>query len=236
VIFAAVLLQQISVGWSNDWLDSKRDKAANRTDKPTVNGLVPVSALRTGSVIAAALAEIVALLLGSPAAVVMLLMLIFGWSYNLGLKANWASVIPYALGFGVLPIFVGLALPEPFWAPSWVVCVAALLGVAAHFANVLPDIAADKLTGVNALPHLIGQRASAVVIAATAMLATVITVTSSAHLASGLGLAGLVVTLALAGTASVLSLRPKPPRVVFLMLVLASLVNVILLVLGTRGV
>jgi len=234
-IFLAVLLQQISVGLSNDWLDYKLDKTANRVDKPTVSGLVKVSWLRAGSLAAASLAQIVGIVLGGPAAIVMFFMLVFGWSYNLGLKASWLSALPYALGFGTIPIFVGLASAEPHWVPGWMILVSALLGVSAHFANVLPDIAADKLTGVNALPHILGQRFSAIVIAATALLATVIIVTQSEHLAAPVAAVGLAITLGLAGSASVLSLRPNPPRMVFPLLMLAALTNVILLMLGLRA-
>lgn len=232
LIFFAVLLQQISVGLSNDWLDYKRDKAAGRTDKPTVSGLVKVAELRAVSLIAAGLALVVAFSMGLATGSLMVWMLIVGWSYNLGMKLNWSSAIPYAIGFGSIPIFVGLSAPVPFWVEAWVVVVAALLGVSAHFANVLPDIIEDKLTGVKALPHVLGQRASATVIAVTALIATVLVVTQSNHLAAPVALIGLVLTVLLVGLASLLSLRPTPPRVVFPLLILASLVNVVLLMLG----
>ncbi|CAB4539841.1 MAG: 1,4-dihydroxy-2-naphthoate prenyltransferase [Actinobacteria bacterium] len=232
VIFIAVLLQQISVGLSNDWLDYKRDRAAARTDKPAVSGLVGVSQLRVGSLIAAGLAETLAIFFGLGSAIAMLLMLIFGWSYNLGMKNNWSSPIPYALGFGALPIFTGLADPQPYWVPIWIVIVAALLGVSAHFANALPDQVADKLTGVNALPHILGKRVSSVFIGVAAMVATVITVTQSPSLPTEIAIAGLVVMVLLIGSASLLSLRASPPRIVFIILIAAALVNVILLVLG----
>ena len=234
VIFIVVLLQQISVGLSNDWLDYKRDKAAARTDKPAVSGLVRVSQLRVGSLIAAGLAETIAIALGLGTAIAMLLMLIFGWSYNLGMKNNWSSPIPYALGFGALPIFTGLADPQPYWVPIWIVIVAALLGISAHFANALPDQVADKLTGVNALPHILGKRVSSVVIGVAAMVATVITVTQSPSLPTEIAIAGLVVMVLLIGSASLLSLRANPPRIVFIILIAAALVNVMLLVLGAQ--
>lgn len=232
VIFFAMLLQQISVGLSNDWLDHKIDKAANRADKPTVNGLVKVSELKAGSITAAVLALIVAMALGADASLVMVVMLVVGWSYNLGLKRYWSSVIPYAVGFGIIPIFVSLAAPMPFWVPPWVVLATALLGISAHFANVLPDIEADKLTGVNALPHILGQRVSAIVIAVSALIATLLIVTQSDALTPFAAAVGLITTIVLVGFASALSLRKRPPRIVFPLLMLASLVNVILLVLG----
>ena len=233
LIFLVVLLQQISVGLSNDWLDYKIDVIANRTDKPAVSGLVKVSVLRAVSLTAAFLAQTTAFLFGWTAALVMFGMLLAGWAYNLGMKSNWSSVIPYALGFGAIPIFVGLAATEPFLAQTWVVLVAALLGVSAHFANVLPDIEADKITGVNSLPHILGQRVSALVIALTALTATLLVVTQSKDLSPVLAVVGLVSNAVIVGLASALSLRKEPPRTAFLLLILASLVNVVLLMLGT---
>ena len=232
VIFLAMLLQQISVGLSNDWLDHRRDVAARRTDKPTVKGLVTLAELRFWSIIAAVFAVITAAAMGLGASLLMVLMLAVGWAYNLGMKSNWSSAIPYAVGFGIVPIFVGLAAPEPFWVQNWVVLVSGLLGVSAHFANVLPDIDEDKLTGVNALPHLLGQRISSLVIASTAAAATLLVVTQSQSLHPLAAWVGLVATLTLVGIASGLALRKKPPRVIFPLLIAASLVNVILLVLG----
>jgi len=232
VISLAMLMQQFSVGLSNDWLDHRRDMAAERRDKPMVRGLVTQAELRFLSITAAVLSEITAVTLGLGASLLMVFMLAVGWAYNLGMKSNWTSAIPYALGFGSVPVFVGLSAPEPFWVQPWMILVSALLGVSAHFANVLPDMADDKLTGVNALPHILGQRISSLVIASTAMAATLLVVSQSKSLPPEVAMAGLVTTLLLVGLASGLALQKKPPRVIFPLLILASLVNVTLLVLG----
>lgn len=232
LIFAVVLLQQISVGLSNDWIDYPRDMAANRSDKPTVSGLVKVSQLRSGSLIAGSLALALSFAIGGGAGLTMMLMLLAGWAYNLGLKLNWASALPYAVGFGSVPVFVGMAATEPFWVAGWIVLAAALLGVSAHFANVLPDMKADKLTGVRALPHLMGQLLSALVISISALAATVLVITQSSDLHPAAAFTGLALTVCLVGLASLLSLRKEPPRMTFLLLIVASFVNVILLVLG----
>jgi 4-hydroxybenzoate polyprenyltransferase len=232
LIYLVVLLQQISVGLSNDWLDYKKDLAADRKDKPTVNGTVKVSELRTGAIIAALLAQSTSFMFGPTAALVMFVMLVAGWAYNLGMKSNWTSAIPYAVGFGAVPVFVGLASTEPFWVQTWVVIAAALLGASAHFANVLPDIEADKLTGVNSLPHVLGQRLSALAIAMTALLATALVVTQSKDLDPTLATAGLVLNILVVGLAAGLSMKAKPSRAAFSLLILASLVNVVLLMMG----
>ena len=233
LIFLVVLLQQISVGLSNDWLDYKRDLKADRREKPAVSGTVKVSDLRAGAIAAALLAQGTSFIFGPSAALVMFGMLAAGWAYNLGMKSNWISGFPYAVGFGAVPVFVGLASTEPFWVQTWVVIAAALLGVAAHFANVLPDIDADKLTGVNSLPHILGQRLSALAIATTALLATVLVVTQSKDLSPTVATAGLVLNILVVVLAAALSIKAKPSRAAFSLLILASLVNVVLLMLGT---
>lgn len=231
----AVLLQQLSVGSSNDWLDYQRDLVTNRTDKPLVSGLVKLAELRRWSYLTAVLAILVSVLLGWQAALMMPVMLAIGWAYNLGMKSNASSVLPYALGFGTLPIFAGLASTEPFVVPFWVVVVAALLGVSSHFANALPDMFDDKATGVNALPHMLGQRISAVVISITAIGASALVVIQSTGLDPLVGAIGLGLNIGLAGLSSMLALRPKPPRMVFQLLIMASLVNAVLLMLGIVG-
>lgn len=233
LIFLIVLLQQISVGLSNDWLDYKRDVIAARNEKPAVNGTVKVSELRAGAIAAAVLAQATSFIFGPTAALVMFAMLVAGWAYNLGMKSNWSSFIPYAVGFGLIPIFIGQASTETFWTEAWIVIAASLLGVSAHFANALPDIEADRLTGVKSLPHILGQKLSALAIALTALSATVIVVTQSASLDPAWATIGLVSNVAIVGLASVLSLRKDPPRAAFFLLIFASLVNVVLLMLGS---
>jgi 4-hydroxybenzoate polyprenyltransferase len=229
----AVLAQQFSVGLSNDWLDAGKDSAVNRTDKPVAQGMVSIPIVKTASLVAAAISLALALTLGSPTFLWMIPMLAIGWVYNLGLKSSGFSVVPYIIGFGILPAFVTLAGSEPSLPPAWVILVAALFGVAAHFANVLPDLIEDKQTGVKALPHILGQRFSAFVIAFSAGFASLILVTLSQNLNQTIGVVGFGITLALAAVASFLALKPKPPKLVFYLLLIASLVNVVLLMLGS---
>lgn len=158
LVALAVLTSQLSIGWSNDWLDERRDRAAGRIDKPLV-----VGRLRPGTVRAAALAALVVTLpvgwlLGPAAAAVHLTNTAAGWGYNLGLKATAWSWSPYAVAFGGLPAFAALA-DRPAQAPTgWAVAAGALLGVGAHLLNALPDLESDAATGVRGLPHRLGPR------------------------------------------------------------------------------
>jgi 4-hydroxybenzoate polyprenyltransferase len=227
-----ILFQQFSVGLSNDWLDYDRDKTVGRKDKPTVRFEVSAKLVRNASLISAVISLVVATSLGWEVLLTMVAMLIVGWSYNLGLKSNALSALPYAVGFGLVPVFVTLSLATPQLPLWWVMLAAGLLGVAAHFANALPDLMDDRETGVRALPHILGQRVSALAISGAAALASLLVVTQSTSLNLVIAWMGFGLTMGLALTASVLALRPKPPRVIFHLLIAAAFVNVALLVLG----
>ena len=227
-----ILFQQFSVGLSNDWLDYERDKIVGRNDKPTVRFEVSAKLVRNASLVSAVIALVFAMSLGWEVLLTMVAMLVVGWSYNLGLKSNALSALPYAVGFGIVPVFVTLSLSTPQLPLWWVMLAAGLLGVAAHFANALPDLMDDRETGVRALPHMLGQRISALAISGAAALASLLVVTQSASLNPTLAWLGFCLTMSLVIAASVLALRPKPPRVIFHLLIAAAFVNVALLVLG----
>jgi 4-hydroxybenzoate polyprenyltransferase len=227
-----ILFQQFSVGFSNDWLDYERDKTVGRKDKPTVRFEVSAKLVRNASLVSAVIALVVATILGWEVLLTMVAMLVVGWSYNLGLKSNGLSALPYAVGFGIVPIFVTISLETPQLPMWWVMLAAGLLGVAAHFANALPDLIDDRETGVRALPHILGQRISALAISGAAALASLLVVTQSTSLNQALAWSGFGLTMGLVVIASVLALRPKPPRVIFHLLIAAAFVNVALLVLG----
>src|SRR5690606_14290741 len=58
---------------------------------------------------------------------------------------------------------VSLGLPGAPWPPWWVPTTGALLGVGAHVANVVPDLADDLATGVRGAPHRLGLRGAQLV-------------------------------------------------------------------------
>lgn len=158
----AVLAGQVSIGWSNDWIDADRDRAVARADKPVVQGVLTAATLRTAAVGAAGLSVLASLLLGVVPGLLLLALVASGWAYNAGLKRTAASGLPYLTGFGLLPAGVVAAAPGSPTAPWWLVAAGAALGGAAHLANVAPDLADDLATGVRGLPHRIGAVPAAV--------------------------------------------------------------------------
>jgi 4-hydroxybenzoate polyprenyltransferase len=158
LVALAVLAGQLSVGWSNDARDAERDTAAGRTDKPAAVGLISARALWLAATVALVATLALAAALGPVSLVIDALMTAVAWSYNLGLKSTVWSGASYAIAFGLLPSFAASALPGHPLARWPVTVAAALLGLGAHFANVLPDLTADARNGVRGLPQRIAAR------------------------------------------------------------------------------
>ncbi len=158
LVAPAMLAGQLSVGWSNDAFDARRDAAAGRRDKPVAAGEIGLGAVWTAAILALVTALALSLELGAATAVVNCVIIAAGWAYNAGLKSTPGSGLAYLAGFGPIPAYATSTLPgHPL--PTWsVTAAAALVGLGGHFANVLPDLAADRATGVGGLPQRVHAR------------------------------------------------------------------------------
>lgn len=159
----AVVIGQLSVGWSNDAFDARLDARVGRAEKPSVAGLVSVRLLWTSAI--AALVVSCALSWSAAGAVggsFHVLSLAMAWTYNLALSRTVWSWVPYAVAFGAVPPFLtfGLDGQSP---PAWTVAVFGIVGVSAHLANALPDVESDRSAGVGGLAVRLGARASSMV-------------------------------------------------------------------------
>jgi 4-hydroxybenzoate polyprenyltransferase len=154
VAFGSILAGQLSVGWSNDYLDRHEDRAAGRRDKPLAVGAIGPRTVLVAAAAALVVCVALALPLGAAATGVMAVAVGAAWAYNLGLQRTALSWVPYAVSFGLAPVFVWLVRDEV--PPAWVVAAAALLGLAGHLTNVLPDLDTDRRRGARGLPHRLG--------------------------------------------------------------------------------
>lgn len=227
----AFLANQASVGLSNDWIDADRDRAVGRTDKPVAQGLIGAGAARNAAFVSAALAIVLTIPLGWPATVAHAVFIGSAWGYNTVLKSTPFSVLPYIVSFGLLPLVVTLALPQPAAASPWAMLAGALLGVSAHFANVLPDLRDDAATGIRGLPHRVGRRVTGLIIAGALAGASI-------ALVLGPGPAPLYQYVVLAGTVllaiacAVLVIGRPGSRLIFRLIIVGALVDVVLLALS----
>jgi 4-hydroxybenzoate polyprenyltransferase len=208
LVTPAMLFSQFSVGCSKDARYGARDAAAGRTDKPAARGEIGVRALWTAAFVSVAAALALSAAASPLTLAIDTALIAMAWAYNLGLKSTVWSGAAYLLAFGGLPAFIASALPgNP--APRAVVSVAAaLLGLGAHFANVLPDLEADLRAGIRGLPQQVAQRwgpraTRAVALALLLSVSVLLLVAASPGrrwvAAVGLGCAGV---LALAGMLS----------------------------------
>ena len=222
-VAAAVLAGQLSIGWLNDYLDAERDRAVGRRDKPVAAGALPAGAVGTAAVAAVVLCVPLSLLSGLAAGAAHLLAVASGWAYDLGVKAGAASVLPYAVSFGLLPAFVTLGLPGhplPAW---WLVAAGSLLGGAAHFANALPDLAGDAATGIHGLPHRAGARRSRIAAAVLLLAASAVLALGPPGPPSAFGVAVLATALGTLAAGHLLGRRPGSRAPFRAMLVVAVL-------------
>jgi 4-hydroxybenzoate polyprenyltransferase len=207
LVAATVLSGQLSVGWSNDYLDRFRDDVVGRSDKPIPSGDIAAETVWVGAVTALRVCVPLSLANGWRAGLVHLAGVAAAWCYNLGLKATVLSPLPYAIGFGALPAFVVLGLPGRPTPPLWLVAGGALLGVGAHFANVLPDLTDDAATGVVGLPHRLGRTGSAFTSAGLLLAATVVLSLGPSHGSVAVTAGGLTLAVLMVAAGSVAVLR-----------------------------
>jgi 4-hydroxybenzoate polyprenyltransferase len=158
VVAASILAGQLCIGATNDLLDRARDSAAGRTDKPVALGEVSPTTLRWFAWATGVAGLAVAVLAGPWAWAATAGVLAGGLAYDFGLKATVWSWLPFVVSFGLLPAVATLGLPHHPWPPAWAMACGAMLGVAAHLANALPDLADDAASGVVGLPHRLGAR------------------------------------------------------------------------------
>jgi 4-hydroxybenzoate polyprenyltransferase len=156
---AAVLAGQLCVGWANDLVDRDLDRASARSDKPVAAGRVRVRDVAVAATAAGVACVPLSLALGPVPGACHLIAVAAALTYDLGLKRTLWSWVPYAVGFGLLPVVVWLVSPAAGLPPAWMVVAGAALGVGAHGANVLPDHARDRAAGVRGLPQRLGPQA-----------------------------------------------------------------------------
>ncbi|GIH24731.1 membrane protein [Acrocarpospora phusangensis] len=230
----AVLAGQLSVGWCNDAVDAARDAATGQRGKPIPAGLVSVRTVGVAAGVALLLCVPLSLLSGPVAAAVHLGAVALAWAYNLGVKATVLSWAPYTVAFGLVPVFVAAGLPggvRPAW---WAVSAAALLGLGAHLANVLPDIDADLSTGVRSLPQRLGARRVRLLAPVPLLLAVALLVVGPAGDPGIPGWTALAAATTL--TAASWTLGARRPRVPFVTAIAVAAVGVVLLLVRGAGV
>jgi 4-hydroxybenzoate polyprenyltransferase len=239
VLTLAVLLGQLSIGFSNDAIDAPRDVAVGRRDKPIATGAIARATVGAAAGVALVAALLLSLVLGWGMFVAHAVLIGGGWAYNAWLKRTAFSVVPFIVSFGTLPSVATLSAPDPSVAAAWASATGAVLGVSIHFTNALPDLADDRRTGVRGLPHRLGPRVAGVVAFAALVAGAIVALVGSATADEGLtplaavvSIAGFVATTVIAVTGLVRVVRRPADRVLFRLVMAAGLLIAAQLALG----
>jgi 4-hydroxybenzoate polyprenyltransferase len=232
LVTATVFTGQLSIGWSNDYLDAERDRAVHRADKPVAVGAVTprMAVMATAAAVVSTL--ILSAFLGWRGGSASVLTVLCGWLYNLGVKSTVLSWIPYAIAFGLLPAIATLSAEPSRWPVAWTLAAGALLGVAAHLANVLPDLRDDIATGVRGLPHRLGARGTALTAAALLLAASAVILFGPGGQPGPWGWTGFLMATLLAGIAVSTAYRDPSSRRFFLATILIGALNLVFFALS----
>jgi 4-hydroxybenzoate polyprenyltransferase len=208
----------------------------HRADKPIARGAIGRGTVRVAAFAALGAAVILSVLLGPLATITHLIAVGSGWAYNLRLKATVLSFAPYAVSFGLLPAVATLGQEVPRAPAPWVILVGAFLGVAAHFANVIPDLQDDRRTSIRGLPHILGARVAGVSAFSCLALTTVLLAFGAGPIRWPALWVGLGLGTGIAAVGATLSLRAMPTRLLMRLIMTGALVNVVMLALAGASI
>lgn len=228
-VASAVGAGQLTVGWSNDYIDRDRDRVAGRDDKPIVAEQVRERTVGIAAIVAGGACAPLSLLSGWRAGVLHLVAVLAAVAYNMGLKARIVSPIPYVVAFGILPAFVTLGLPGHPLPPLWAVGAAAALGCGAHFINTLGDTSGDLASGVLGMPQRLGPARSLGI--GASLLAIAVTVLTFAPPGGPRAPALVLFVVAIALVVGVvLTARSASTRIAWPLTIATAVVAVVLLI------
>ncbi len=169
-----MLCAQSAIGVTNDYFDRDLD-AQTKPWKPVAAGLVTPAHARILALVLIVVTIGLAATLGLAGFALALVGLAAGLVYDARLKRTLFSAIPYMVAIPTLPLWVWLTLGQRDPVLWWLLPVGALLGLALHLANTLPDIDSDRSQAVIGLAHRLGPQRSMFVGWASFALALAVT-------------------------------------------------------------
>jgi 4-hydroxybenzoate polyprenyltransferase len=174
---AAMLLSQLAIGWSNDYLDRHLD-AMHQPSKPVPSGAVDARWMPPAIALVLVLAATAGALLGAIPLLLLAIGTSCGLAYNLGLKRSRYSAATFLLAFTVLPPYVWTSLDVYEGDFLALYPIGMLLPVAVHVANVLPDLQSDLAQGRRTIAVVLGRERAVVLTMGCALAALVFTALS----------------------------------------------------------
>ncbi|HUG13683.1 MAG TPA: UbiA family prenyltransferase [Thermomicrobiales bacterium] len=162
LLLLAMLGGQLAIGALNEYMDRAADAVA-KPWKPIPAGDVSPAAALTVTALGLLLMLIAGGLLGLAELAVLSIGIGGGLAYDLGLKRTPVSWLPYLVALPIVPIWAWMVMDAFQPRHLWLYPIGALLIVAIHLAQVLPDIEADRERGERGLGVFLGERWATVV-------------------------------------------------------------------------
>ena len=155
-LIALFFTSQLAIGAFNDYCDAELD-ATSKAHKPIPSGAVPRPAALGITCLFAACALALGASYGAATFLFTVLATAAGLLYDFPFKRTAWSWLPYVLGVPLLPLWAWSAVRVLPTAAGWAYPIGALLALALHLANALPDDAGDRASGSRGLVQEIGH-------------------------------------------------------------------------------
>ena len=215
---------------TNDYLDRGLDARA-QPFKPLARGTVKPHEARVLIFASFALMFFFALSLGPVGFGLALLGTLAGQIYNFWLRGTPFSWLAYFMGYAVLPFFIWDAVQSFSLVYLLLFPIGALLVVAVHLAQTLPDVETDRALGVFGLAATLGRERAALVMWSTLVSAQALALITFFVLRFDLAvlLAAMLASLALIATSALIFYTRRTAasaRVVFRLVAPSALILV----------
>ena len=155
-LLGAMFGAQLTIGAVNELADAELD-ALSKPDKPIPSGLVSRRGAQVLAISGAILMTVLSLTFGVGALLLCVAGTGVGIAYSLWFKRTIWSWIPYLIALPLLPIWVWTTLSEVPPGIFAIYPIGAAAVIAIQIAQSLPDIEADRETGVRTLAVMLGS-------------------------------------------------------------------------------
>ncbi|QYJ02701.1 UbiA family prenyltransferase [Nocardioides panacisoli] len=165
VILATVLTGQAILGWHNDLVDRRRDRAHEATGKPLADGRLSPANTWFALILAALLLLPLSITTGITAGMIYLASVAVGMLGNVLFRTTPLSWWSWAASYAMLPAYLtyggwgGQATGAP--PETAITVLAALIGVGVHFLRSVWGLVGDHQDGWNSLPLKVGLKLGA---------------------------------------------------------------------------
>jgi 4-hydroxybenzoate polyprenyltransferase len=156
-LLGAMLGAQVAIGTVNELVDAETD-ARVKPEKPIPAGVVTERAASVITIVALVVMIWFSARLGRTSFFLCVVGTGIGIAYSLWFKRSRVAWLPYLLALPLLPIWVYASLNAFHWQLLMLYPLGAFATLAVHLAQSLPDVEADRSSGIYNLTNALGEQ------------------------------------------------------------------------------